>query len=98
MSSKTAVVTGPMASGLLGELARRVAQPFELGLDVIDAERGVRDAVLGQRRLEWLGGRMPVGLEQQLGSLRVLAARRRSAIGASPSGMSSFFSNPSTSV
>lgn len=50
--------------GLLGELDTKVTQAFELGLDVVDSERRVGDAVLGERRLQWPGGRVPVGLEQ----------------------------------
>ena len=98
VSSSTAVVTGPIVGGLLGEAHAEPAQPLVLGPDVVDGEGGERDAVGDQRLLERLDRRVAVGLEQQLGAVRVLRATPRSATGARPSGTSCFFTKPSTSV
>ena len=76
VSSKTAVVTGPMR-WLLREPDTELPHTPELRLDVVDAERRVRDAVLDQGRLERLGCRMLVRFEQELGPARDPVARRR---------------------
>ena len=47
-------------------------QSLDLRVHVLNAERGVWDAVLDERRLERPSGRMRVGLEHQLGALGIL--------------------------
>src|SRR5581483_7682273 len=54
---------------LLGEANAESLEPFELGPYVLDREGGERNAVGNQRFLEWLGRGVPVGLEEQLGSV-----------------------------
>ena len=69
VSSKTAVVTGPIGVGGCVNWTPRPAEPIELGLGVVDGERRVRDAVLHQRLLERLRGRVGIGLEEQLDAI-----------------------------
>jgi hypothetical protein len=82
---------------LLGEPDTETTKSLELVPDVVDGERGEWDAVLNQRLLERLRGGMRVRLEQQLGPLWLLWGYDPQP-GASPSGISVFSTNPSTSV
>ena len=66
VSSKTAVVTGPIVGRRLGEPDAEPAEPIVLGLDVVDRERRERDAVLDERLLERPRRRVPIGLEEEL--------------------------------
>ena len=50
VSSKTAVVTGPISVGSWVKRTPSSRQPLVLGLHVVDGERGERDAVVDQRR------------------------------------------------
>ena len=69
VSSKTAVVTGPMLRGRLHEADTEPAQPIELGLHVIDAEGRVRHAVLDERLLEGSRGGVRIGLQEELDAI-----------------------------
>jgi hypothetical protein len=73
VSSSTAIVTGPI---WVGSIVNRL-EPFGFGRDVVDRERGARDAVADQRRLVGPGRGMGVGLEQQLGAVRIVGRHHR---------------------
>jgi hypothetical protein len=96
VSSKTAVVTGPISAGSWVNWTP-IAQSLELPLDVIDGKGGERNAVFDQRLLEGLGGGVLVRLEQELGSLGLVGGDDGEPA-CSPIGMSAFFTSPSTSV
>ena len=66
VSSRTAVVTGPISVGGCVNRTPSAAQPLELGLDVVDGERGEGDPVGDERLLERLGRRVLVRLEEEL--------------------------------
>lgn len=86
---------GPHGGGRLGELHACRAQPGVFGLDVTHAERGGGDAVLLERGLVDLGGRVRVGLEQQLDAVGVVGEVSVSQR-CRPMGMSCLGSKPST--
>ena len=72
VSSKTAVVTGPMFAGCWTNFTLERAQPVELGLHIIDGERGVRDTVGDDRVFERLHRRVVVRFENQLDAVGIL--------------------------
>ena len=72
VSSRTAVVTGPICGRLLGECDPERAQPLVLRVHVGDGEGGERDAVGDQRLLVRPDGGVLVGLQHELDAVRVL--------------------------
>lgn len=62
---------------LLRELHAKPLEPLALRVDVLDGERCEGDAVADQRLLEWLGGRMFVGLKHELRAGRVVGRHDR---------------------
>ena len=97
VSSKTAVVTGPIS---VGSWVKRTPSPVSRSYsacDVVDGERGERDAVGDERLLERPGGGVLVGLEEQLDAVGLLR-RDDGQPRCSPTGTSVFFTKPSTSV
>ena len=96
MSENTAIVTGPADVG-----SRVNATPCDVrransAPNVGDFERGERDALREHRFLKRLAGWVGVGLDRELeviGPSAVTVIQRYS-----PTGMSCFFVNPSTSV
>ena len=63
--------------GLHREPHAEPPEPRRLGDDVVHGERRAGDAVADQRRLVGLGGRVGVGLEQQLGAVRIVGRDHR---------------------